>query len=89
MNGSATPHEQLTPCEQFAAEQFAIHPLTATFVDGLICSVPEWLPEGAFRLHIGCRTSADAFQQINLVFDAHQQLELCERRLYRRSQIQP
>ena len=83
------PHEQLTPCEPFTAEQFAIHPLTATFVDGLICSVPEWLPEGAFRLHIGCRTGADAFQQINLVFDAHQQLELCERRLYRRSQIQP
>ena len=83
------PHEQLTPCEPFAAEQFAIHPLTATFVDGLICSVPEWLPEEAFRLHIGCRTGADAFQQINLVFDAHQQLELCERRLYRRSQIQP
>ena len=83
------PHEQLTPCEPFSAEQFAIHPLTASFVDGLICSVPEWLPEGAFRLQIGCRTSADAFQQINLVFDAHQQLELCERRLYRRSQIQP
>jgi hypothetical protein len=82
------PHEQRKPCEPFAAEQFAIHPLTATFVDGLICSVPEWLPEGAFRLHIGCRTGADAFQQINLVFDADQQLELCERRLYRRSQIQ-
>jgi len=83
------PHEQRKPCGPFAAEQFAIHPLTATFVDGLICSVPEWLPKGAFRLHIGCRTSADAFQQINLVFDAHQQLELCERRLYRPSQIQP
>jgi len=82
------PHEQPTPCEPFSAEQFAIHPLTATFVDGLICSVPEWLPEGAFRLHIGCRTSADAFQQISLVFDSRQELELCERRLYRRSQIQ-
>jgi len=82
------PQEQPTPCEPFSAEQFAIHPLTATFVDGLICFVPEWLPQGAFRLHIGCRTSADAFQQISLVFDSQQELELCERRLYWRSQIQ-
>lgn len=73
---------QIEPCEAFSAEQFAVHPLTATFVDGLICSVPEHLPQGTFRLQIGCRTSAEAFQQISLVFNEHQSLELCERRCY-------
>jgi hypothetical protein len=76
------PDERIDPCEPFSAEQFAIHPLTATFVDGLICSVPEHLHQGAFKLQIGCRTSADAFQQINLIFNEQQSLELCERRCY-------
>lgn len=76
------PDERIDPCDVFSAEQFAVHPLTATFVDGLICSVPEQLPRGAFRLHIGCLTSAKTFQQINLVFDEQQQLERCERRCY-------
>ena len=74
--------DQVEPCEAFSAEQFAVHPLTATFVDGLICSAPEHLPQGSFRLQIGCRTSAEAFQQISLVFNEQQSLELCERRCY-------
>ena len=76
------PEERVEPCGAFSAEAFAVNPLTATFVDGLICSVPEHLPQGAFRLHIGCRTGRHTFQQINLIFNEQQHLELCERRCY-------
>lgn len=54
------------PAEPYAPEAFAIHPLTAAFADGLVCSVPEQLPEGAFSLQVGCRIAPDRFQQLSL-----------------------
>ncbi len=71
------------PCEPFAPEAFAAHPLTAAFADGLVCSVPEWLPAGPFRLEVGCRTAPDAFQQLSLHVNANGQLSRWERRRFR------
>ena len=71
------------PCEPFAPEAFAAHPLTAAFADGLVCSVPEWLPAGPFRLEVGCRTAPDAFQQLSLHIDANGRLSRWERRRFR------
>lgn len=71
------------PCEPFAPEAFALHPLTAAFADGLVCSVPEWLPAGAFQLQVGCSTAPDAFQQLSLHFEANGELSRWERRRFR------
>ncbi len=71
------------PCDPFRIADFARHPLTAGFEDGLICSVPEVLPEGGFRLEVGCRMAPDHFQQLSLVFDAERRLQVWERRRFR------
>ena len=76
-------HPWAQSCEPFAPEAFAAHPLTAAFADGLVCSVPEWLPAGPFRLEVGCRTAPDAFQQLSLHIDANGELSRWERRLFR------
>ena len=72
------------PCEPFAPEAFAQHPLTAAFADGLVCSVPEWLPrQQPFSLQVGCRLAPDRFDQISLRLDAEGRLSAWERRRFR------
>jgi len=70
-------------CAPFRPADFARHPLTAGFTDGLVCSVPEVLPVGAFRLEVGCRMAHDRFQQLSLVFDGDRRLRQWERRRFR------
>ena len=50
--------------------------------DGLVFSVPEQVPEGAFQLQIGARLAADLFQQISILFDAEGRLTAWERRRF-------
>lgn len=70
-------------CAPFAPEAFALHPVTAAFADGLVCSVPEWLPEEAFTLQVGCRLGEGRFDQISLQFNPEGRLECWERRRFR------
>lgn len=70
-------------CDPFRPAELARHPLTAGFDDGLVCSVPEVLPIGAFRLEVGCRMAHDRFQQVSLVFDGDRRLRQWERRRFR------
>jgi len=72
------------PCGRFDPEAFACHPLTAAFADGLVCSVPELLPSGAFALQVGCLLSPQHFTQVSLLFDAQQQLSRWELRRFQR-----
>ncbi len=75
---------QPQPCAPFRAADFACHGLTAGFADGLLCSLPEQLPAGAFVLQVGCRLNADHFHQVSLRFDAAQRLRAWELRRFRR-----
>lgn len=70
-------------CDPFRPADLARHPLTAGFDDGLVCSVPEVLPIGPFRLEVGCRMAHDHFQQVSLVFDGDRRLRQWERRRFR------
>jgi hypothetical protein len=81
----AWPHHNPTPqaCDRFDPQAFACHPLTAAFADGLVCSVPEQLPNGAFALQVGCLLSPQHFTQVSLLFDAQQQLSRWELRRFR------
>jgi len=72
------------PCAPFRLDDFALHERTAGFVDGLVCSLPEQLPGGAFLLQLGCRFEADHFNQVSLRFDAAQRLSAWELRRFRR-----
>ncbi|MBC1261293.1 hypothetical protein FQK07_08395 [Synechococcus sp. BSF8S] len=72
------------PCEPFHGSQFSSNDLTAGFADGLLCSLPEQLPEGAFALQVGCRLDADHFQQVSLTYDTKQRLTAWELRRFRR-----
>jgi len=65
-------------------DDFALHECTAGFADGLVCSLPEQLPGGAFVLQVGCRLDADHFHQVSLRFDAAQRLTAWELRRFRR-----
>ena len=81
----AWPAEAPTPepCAPFAPEAFATAgALTAAFADGLVCSVPELLPAGAFALHVGCLLSPHQFTQVSLLFDNSQQLSRWELRRF-------
>ena len=69
--------------EPFAIENFQRHDITAAFSDGLICSIPETIPEGAFTLEVGCRVTADRFQQLSLIYDDEHRLHHWQRRTYR------
>jgi len=69
-------------CDPFRPADFARYPLTAGFADGLVFSVPEVLPVGAFRLEVGCRTAGDRFEQLSLVFDGDRRLRRWERRRF-------
>ena len=69
-------------CERFDPQAFACHPLTAAFADGLVCSVPEQLPGGAFALQVGCLLSPQQFTQVSLHFDSQQQLSRWELRRF-------
>ena len=50
---------------------------------GLIFSVPEYLPDGAYQLEIGCLHTVELFQQLSIVFDANGSLTTWERRRFR------
>ncbi|MFZ0407743.1 MAG: hypothetical protein WAM11_06500 [Cyanobium sp.] len=78
------PAEPIEPqeCEPFAPQAFALHPLTVGFADGLVCSVPEWLPQGAFSLQVGCRLAPDRFDQLSLQVDPGGRLNRWERRRF-------
>lgn len=71
------------PCAPFDPEAFGRYPLTAAFADGLVCSLPEWLPQGAFTLQVGCRLASDRFDQLSLQVDGQGQLTAWERRSFR------
>ena len=70
--------------EPFAVGNFQRYGITAAFSDGLICSVPEIIPERAFTLEVGCRVASDRFQQLSLIYDDEHRLHHWERRTYRR-----
>ena len=53
--------------------------------DGLVFSVPEELPGGAFQLEIGGLLSAELFQQISIQVDADGRLITWERRRFQNS----
>ncbi|MEX1317687.1 MAG: hypothetical protein AB1Z22_11270 [Synechococcaceae cyanobacterium] len=72
------------PCTPFSAAGFALHERTAGFADGLVCSLPELLPAGAFVLQAGCRLDPDTFHQVSLRFDTDQRLAAWELRRFRR-----
>jgi hypothetical protein len=72
------------PCAPFRAGDFVLHGCTAGFADGLLCSVPEQLPTGAFVLQVGCRLDPDTFHQVSLRFGGDQRLAAWELRRFRR-----
>lgn len=80
--GPAEP-PQPQPCGPFAPEAFTQHPLTAAFADGLVCSVPEWLPQEPFSLQVGCRVAPAIFDQISLKIDGEGRLSAWELRRFR------
>ena len=67
---------------QFAPEQLLINSCSAVMPDGLVFSVPESLPTGAFRLEVGCLLGPALFQQLSLLFDAKGELTCWERRRF-------
>jgi len=86
---AADPEPQ--PCDPFRSSQFgdgiSADPgacISAGFADGLICSLPEVVPQGAFALQVGCRLDADHFQQVSLHYDSRQRLTAWELRRFRR-----
>ena len=68
--------------ELFRPDQLLRHDCSAVLSDGLVFSVPEQLPQGAFQLQIGARLAANLFQQISIVFDAEGRLKAWERRSF-------
>jgi hypothetical protein len=72
-------------CAAFSPESFSVHPITAAFADRLLCSVPEYLPEGSFRLEVGCRIAPDRFDQLSLHIGGDGRLQRWERRRFSRS----
>ncbi|MCT0199888.1 hypothetical protein KQ313_09375 [Synechococcus sp. CS-1325] len=72
-------------CEPFRAAAFRNGNPVAGFDDGLLCSLPELLPAGAFQLQVGCRLSEGCFDQLSLGYDSEQRLTAWERRRFQRS----
>lgn len=75
--------EPAQPCAPLDPAVFLAHGPPAGFADGLISSLPEWLPEGPFRLEVGGRLADDLFTRISVLFNAAGELEAWERRRYR------
>lgn len=72
-------------CGGFQPERFQTRGgLSAGFADGLVCSVPEWLPRGPFQLQVGCRINPDRFEQLSLRIDAAGRLTQWQRRCFQR-----
>ena len=69
----------------FAPEQLLRSSCSAVMPDGLVFSVPEELPGGAFQLEIGGLLSAELFQQISIQVDADGRLITWERRRFQNS----
>lgn len=54
-------------CDPFQPEKFACHELTEGFAVGLVFSVPEYLPDGAFRPKFGCRLEESLFYPVSIL----------------------
>ena len=65
----------------FAPEQLLRSSCSAVMPDGLVFSVPEVLPEGAFQLEIGGLLSAESFQQITIQAVSYTHLTLPTKRI--------
>ena len=74
--------EDPRPCSAFRVEDFARHPLTAGFEDGLVASLPEVLPSAAFRLEVGALLEPGHFTRVSVLFDGRGELTAWERRQY-------
>ena len=68
--------------EPFHADSFLNGNLVAGFDDGLLCSLPDSLPAGAFQLQVGCRLREGCFDQVSLGYDGQQRLTGWERRRF-------
>ena len=66
---------------QWDPEPFLQAELQGVFNDGLACGVPERLPNGGFRLEVGCLQPSH-FQQLRIDFDEHHRLRWWERLLF-------
>jgi hypothetical protein len=82
--GGGPDHEvPAQACEPFEPAGFSAAGLTAGFADGLVASLPEWLPQDAFSLEVGALLAPDLFTRIRVLFDAAGRLEAWERLRYR------
>ena len=66
----------------FVPDQFMRNDQTAVMQDGLIFSVPEYLPDASFQLEIGGLLGVQLFQQLSIVFDDKSRLAAWERRRF-------
>ena len=65
----------------FDAVSFRKYDINGCFLDGLLCSLPECLPEGAFDLNFGCLLNANSFVHLIIGYDgSHQLVSWVERR---------
>ena len=66
---------------EFDAKSFQKHDVNGCFLDGLLCSLPGYLPQGAFDLNFGCLLSAKSFVHLIIRYDGkHQLVSWVERR---------
>ena len=66
----------------FTPESLLCQPCSAVMPDGLVFSVPDQLPDCAFRLEIGGLLGSHLFQQVSILFDAQGRLTTWERRRF-------
>ena len=62
----------------FSPELWRRNRCSAVLSDGLVFSVPDQLPEGAFQLEVGGLLAPDLFQHISIVFNAEGRLTAWE-----------
>ena len=91
--------ERLTPSEAiqgqpsapqpvvFDPEQLLRHDCSAVMADGLVFSVPEQLPNAAFRLEIGGLLGPALFQQVSVLFDSAGTLTAWQRSTFQATRI--
>lgn len=71
------------PQMPFNAESFRRHEVNGLFLDNLVCSLPDSVPEGSFSLHFGCLLDASSF--VHLIIDYggnHRLIRWVERRYH-------
>ena len=78
------PSEDPHPCasQPFERSRFLAGDCSVALADRLVFSVPERLPDGAFRLEVGCLLTPQRFHRISLEFNPAQQLEQIRLRRY-------